>query len=226
MRHTVLALLTTLVIASCTQAPQPKRYVVVRGDTLGEIATTHGVTVDQLRAWNDLQGDLIEVDQVLIIHAASASPGTPEPVGVAPRRKRRSAGTSEPAEADAEAPLVMPQAKPCLAGPEATTQGEGFETVSSQGLAPGDVKAAINRFVPRTASCMPDGWTGRATVQVDLLIGCNGLLTSAEVHSSGGLPDETLACITDRLRYAEFPAHDLPDGEQARVPLRYAYQAP
>ena len=33
------------------------------------------------------------------------------------------------------------------------------------------------------------------------------------------ISDEVLTCLTDRLRYAEFPAHDLPDGERARVPL-------
>ncbi|MEN0064371.1 MAG: LysM peptidoglycan-binding domain-containing protein [Myxococcota bacterium] len=45
----------------------PTRYVVQRGDTLGKIAKAHGVTVDQLRKWNGISGDLIEVDQVLSI---------------------------------------------------------------------------------------------------------------------------------------------------------------
>ncbi|MDP6935175.1 MAG: LysM peptidoglycan-binding domain-containing protein, partial [Myxococcota bacterium] len=44
------------------------QYVVVRGDTLFEIARDHGVTVEDLRSWNGLKGDLIEVGQVLSIH--------------------------------------------------------------------------------------------------------------------------------------------------------------
>lgn len=225
MRLSSIAVFAVWLLSSCTQAPQPTRYVVVRGDTLGEIATAHGVTVEQLRAWNGIKGDLIEVDQVLLIHAGAVA-GTPEPEPTKRSTRRRASGTSEPAAEPGEAPLVMPAAKPCKPPPTGTAEGDGFGTVSSQGLQAGAVKASINAFIPKTTSCMPDGWTGRATVQVDLLIGCDGLLESAEVVSSGGLPDPTLACITDRLRYAEFPAHDLPDGEQARVPLRYAYQAP
>ena len=37
--------------------------VVQRGDTLGKLAKTHGVTVQDLRALNDLDGDLIQVGQ-------------------------------------------------------------------------------------------------------------------------------------------------------------------
>ena len=45
--------------------PEALTHTVVRGDTLGEIATAYGVTVDDLRTWNHIQGDLIEVGDVI-----------------------------------------------------------------------------------------------------------------------------------------------------------------
>lgn len=47
--------------------PAPQLYLVEPGDTLGAIAAAYGVTVDQLREANDITGDLISINQQLII---------------------------------------------------------------------------------------------------------------------------------------------------------------
>ena len=39
----------------CAAGDTGARYQVKRGDTLWEIATAHGVTVEELREWNDLR---------------------------------------------------------------------------------------------------------------------------------------------------------------------------
>ena len=44
---------------------EPPTYTVVRGDTLTRIAKAHDCSVDELRQWNGIKGDLIEVGQVL-----------------------------------------------------------------------------------------------------------------------------------------------------------------
>ena len=45
-----------------------RKYTVVKGDTLGEIAKANGTTVDFLAKVNDIENvNLIEVDQVLYI---------------------------------------------------------------------------------------------------------------------------------------------------------------
>lgn len=64
--------------AATAQAPADARsYTVVAGDTLGEIATRYGVSLEALAAANGiLDPNLLEVGQVLIIpSASSASPG-------------------------------------------------------------------------------------------------------------------------------------------------------
>lgn len=46
-------------------------YRVISGDTLGEIAQAHGVTISQLRQWNGISGSRIRVGQRLSIYSGS-----------------------------------------------------------------------------------------------------------------------------------------------------------
>ena len=49
--------------------PSRLTYKVKSGDVLGKVATRHGVSVAQLRSWNNLNSNLIRVGQVLIVQA-------------------------------------------------------------------------------------------------------------------------------------------------------------
>ncbi len=49
--------------------PEPVTYRVKNGDVLGKIADRYGVSVRQLREWNDLSGSMIRIGQKLLIHA-------------------------------------------------------------------------------------------------------------------------------------------------------------
>lgn len=48
-------------------------YRVKSGDVLGKIAAQHGVTITQLKSWNNLSSNLIRVGQTLVIHGSSSS---------------------------------------------------------------------------------------------------------------------------------------------------------
>jgi hypothetical protein len=63
---------------------EPVRVQVKKGDTLALLAKAHGVTVDELRDWNGISGDLIEVGQVLVMW-----PSTEASTGKGPARKTR-----------------------------------------------------------------------------------------------------------------------------------------
>lgn len=197
--------------------PEALTYTVVRGDTLGEIATAYGVTVEELRSWNHIQGDLIEVGDILYIHGTAEAelPATPS----APRpRPRVGAPTPGPS---AEAQLVMPAAKPCVAPPTGGS-GDGDQSmVASQGLSYAEVKQAMDAFIPTTLRCVPEGVAGRLETRVT--VGCNGLVSLVETGATGGLPDEVVDCVTDTLRYAPFPAHALPDGDVFEYPLTFQW---
>jgi LysM repeat protein len=48
-------------------------YTVVSGDTLSKIAKNHSVSVDDLRKWNGLHGDMLRVGQVLKLSSSNAT---------------------------------------------------------------------------------------------------------------------------------------------------------
>lgn len=52
---------------------EPLIHSVVEGDTLAAIAVQYGVTVDQIRELNDIQGNIITIGQLLIIRAGTAT---------------------------------------------------------------------------------------------------------------------------------------------------------
>lgn len=91
-----------------TQAsPAPsnsKSYKVQPGDTMWSVAQRHGISISQLKQWNNLSSNAIYINQVLQVGgqaAAQAKPSTPSPA--APSRPSTSApSTSTPAPAPAQ----------------------------------------------------------------------------------------------------------------------------
>jgi LysM repeat protein len=211
-----LGAVVVAVVLLLSRGPRPIDHVVVRGDTLGAIAAEHGVTVDELRTWNGLEGDLIEVGQVLRIHAGAAAPAP------APRRgarRRPGAATSSPAG------RVLPPEQPCLPPPDPDTLQAGDEPayLASLGLNQGQVEAAMNAFLPALFDCVPSGDEPNGVLELELAVACTGRVAAVRVLDRGGLPEPLVACSADTLRYAPFPAHDLPDGFVFRYPVRFEW---
>jgi membrane-bound lytic murein transglycosylase D len=58
------------------ERPATTTYRVRRGDTLGKIAQRNGVSIAELRRWNNLSTSVIRVGQRLTIHASGTSTAT------------------------------------------------------------------------------------------------------------------------------------------------------
>lgn len=189
-------------------------YTVIRGDTLTRIANTHGVTVQQLQAWNELSGDRIEIGQRLLIRSsASDGPAAVDERARKPRPTVRS-GSS----------LRMPKAKPCLEGPSLDDLDEDVPDMqSSLGLSMTQVRGPMRTAVSHLGDCIEGGWPD-AVVDLSISVGCNGRVESVEVLDGGGVAPVTLTCFKERLRFVSFPAHDMPDGFQFRYPLTLSSQ--
>lgn len=66
---------------STAQASARLVYKVKSGDALGAIATRHGVTLTQIKQWNNLNSNVIKVGQTLVIHA-NAEPSSTKTIAL------------------------------------------------------------------------------------------------------------------------------------------------
>lgn len=223
-----------LLLAGCPAwlEEEPAHIVVVveRGDTLWGLAKRHGVEVAELRTWNGLEGDTLEVGQELRIYTEGGPEAAPGPAtsGRRGRRARSGGGSAPEAAGTAGSPtagLSLPPERACLAGPDAAALGEGDEpeVSASRGLSHAQVSAAMRAFVHHTLRCVPEGTQPAGTVELHLTVACTGRVARVEVLDDGGMPPELVACVPEVLAYAPFPAHDLPDGETFRYPLRFSW---
>ena len=60
------------------------------------------------------------------------------------------------------------------------------------------------------------------TLGLSITVACTGRVATVRVTDDGGLDASLVSCITDTLRYAPFPAHDLPDGETFGYPMVFS----
>lgn len=196
--------LLLLLLLACASEPEPLRYTVVRGDTLSIIAKRYGVTVDQLRAWNGIAGDRIEVGQVLVLESV----GAVTPAKEAPKRAK-GAGKTVAAPA-----MARPQPEPCVPfDPELGDEG----MAAPEGLDRATVKRGLDAVLPLAQGCTFP--SGRTRIVFELVIGCDGLVRSVEVSDPDGASKEAIDCAKDALRLADFPAHDMADGMPVTYPL-------
>ncbi|WP_051559054.1 peptidoglycan DD-metalloendopeptidase family protein [Allorhizobium undicola] len=132
------------------KAPPPAGgYVVKPGDSLAKIAKLNGVSVDQLKAANNLNGQSVRVGQTLVIPAGGQAAPAAEPVSTA-----SVAPKAEPAKMTSQAaPVAQPtksvtevaSADPGAAAPEATGIGKYRWPVRGAVVAPFGANVAGKR---------------------------------------------------------------------------------
>lgn len=202
----------------------PEVHVIERGDTLSKLAHRYGVTVDELRRWNGIDGDLIEVgDRLWVWPERAPEPAGPsdEPAPRARARPHRALPPPPPAGEQDFPPLVRPTPKRCLAAPDSEDLAHE-EMVASEGLTHEAASRALSAFAPTLSRCtahsseIPGG-----TLELDIRVACTGVVDDVAIRDMGDWPPEVARCMADTLRYAAFPAHGLPDGDLVIYPLRY-----
>jgi len=114
----------------------------------------------------------------------------------------------------------LPKAKRCLTGPDGSDLTDEQGMLTNKGLSNQQISNAMNNFFPQLTSCMPDVWP-TASIELDFNVGCNGLVTYVRIIEDDGLDFEIQSCLEDSFQYAEFPAHDLPDGMDFSYPIQF-----
>jgi len=117
--------------------------------------------------------------------------------------------------------MRRPRPKRCLM-PDAVDLG-GEEMAMAQlgeGLDGGQISTAFQPFHSFLAHCQPvDGDDHSGTVVFGIQVGCNGVVQAVEVVDDELYEPDMIDCLSDRLTYVEFPAHDLADGMYFEYPL-------
>jgi len=204
-------LFALVLMVGCTDDPSVE-YTVRRGDTLSRIAKTHGVTVDQLRAWNEISGDLIEVGQRIQIRT-DVQPMVESAPKVQARRKKRATSVSK------SSGLRMPSKKRCLAGPSLDDLSEDEPDIqASAGLSHSEIQGPMSSFLPNLSRCFDGAWP-EGRVLFEITAGCNGRVSTVSVLDPGGIEGGMVECMRTTLGYVSFPAHDMPDGMTFQYPV-------
>jgi murein DD-endopeptidase MepM/ murein hydrolase activator NlpD len=183
-------------------------YMVKSGDTLWKIAKSQGITLGQLREWNGLSGDLIEVGQVLRIGSGASMPS--------PKTTPTTARKKAPAPASKWKPLKKPSAETCL---DMTGDPDEGDMVASAGLSMREVQGSLNAIIGEALRCEADAGSSQADLVFEILVGCDGLVDKVTLNDRGDASKRYAKCVGEVLGYADFPPHDMPDGMRFTYPV-------
>jgi hypothetical protein len=114
--------------------------------------------------------------------------------------------------------LRRPKPKPC----KTLAEVEG-ELVASEGLDEGQIRGAMDAFLPNALRCVPEGFATGGTIETRITVGCDGLVDTVEVLDGGAFPPEMVACVKETIGFTPFPAHDQPDGMVFDYPVRLSF---
>ncbi len=115
--------------------------------------------------------------------------------------------------------LRKPGPKACVQ-PDLGDDGAEFSVGTTKGLSPEQVKAGIRGFQEQTLRCH-DRSAARGQVQLELHVGCDGVVISSEIFEDGTGDVTFSECVAATFQYASFAAHDRDGGVVFVVPLRY-----
>ena len=91
--------------------------------------------------------------------------------------------------------------------------------VTPEGLSYAEVKTALNEVIQAALYCgQPEGFSS-VNLTFELLVGCDGLVSTIEAVDTGGAPDDYVTCVSDVIEKADFPAHQLEDGMVVTYPV-------
>lgn len=127
----------------------------------------------------------------------------------------RAGAPAEPADR-----LPTPRPEPCVAF---TADPEEGEMAAPEGLDYEVVTAALGKVLPTALHCARPPGVARLRMTFELVVGCDGRVSTLECTRSDGAPEAYVACVSAVIRKADFPGHDLPDGMPITYPVNVAW---
>lgn len=116
--------------------------------------------------------------------------------------------------------LPNPKPEPCKTFDADPEEGE---FAYPDGLSYEQVTGALNKVIQTALRCPRPAGATELHLTYELLVGCDGVVSSIETVDDGGAPDDYAQCISDVVKKADFPAHDMPDGMTVTYPVTVAW---
>jgi LysM repeat protein len=146
----VMIFAVNLVIADTIEAQDRRTHVVRQGDTLFSISRQYDVTIEQIRSWNNLSGNQINLGQRLFVSAAGAPARTQE----APQPQTQ--------------PRPQPQPQQPAQSPVSTSaENDGEEVTITHRVASGETLFSLSRRYGVTVSDIK-GWNNLSSELLEI----------------------------------------------------------
>lgn len=116
--------------------------------------------------------------------------------------------------------VAAPQPERCVPFDPDVAEGD---VVAPSGLSQEEVRSALNGVIQHALYCgQPEGFT-EAHLTFELVVGCDGLVSSIETADDGETPAAYVACVSSVIAKADFPGHDMAQGMPITYPVNVAW---
>ncbi len=95
--------------------------------------------------------------------------------------------------------------------------------IAPDGLSYEQVRGALNRVIQTALKCGQPTGMGEVHLTFDLVVGCNGIVSSISASDDGGAPASYVGCVQSVIKKADFPAHDYGDGFPVTYPVNVSW---
>ena len=116
--------------------------------------------------------------------------------------------------------LPNPRPEPCI--PFDPDLGDN-EIAVPNGLDYMEVKQALNAVIQTALHCTKPADMSEVHLTYELVVGCDGIISSIEASDDGGAPESYVECVASVVKKADFPAHDMADGMPVTYPVNVAW---
>ncbi len=113
--------------------------------------------------------------------------------------------------------VPTPVAERCV--PFAPVLEEDDAVAVPAGLGYPEVRTALSAVIQFALYCQQPAGMSEVHLTFDLTVGCDGLVSGVEPTDRGGAPQDYVDCVASVIRKADFPAHDLEDGQLVTYPV-------
>ena len=116
--------------------------------------------------------------------------------------------------------VPTPRPEPCI---PFEPDLEESDMAAPEGLSYPAVRVALNGVIQAALYCgQPEGMS-EVHLTFELLVGCDGVVSSIEASDDGNAPAEYVACVSSVIAKADFDAHDMENGMPVTYPVDVAW---